>query len=86
MAFVLPFVTESIITGIEASIAGGMVHEIAHQFAPTVKTAIADETGKVISNISKNNPDGIVNKTLERTNYYNNTHHHHKRKNKRRIH
>jgi len=84
MAFVLPFVTESIITGIEASIAGGMVHEIAHQFAPTVKTAIADETGKVISNISKNNPDGLVSKTLERTNYYNNTHHH-KRKNKRRI-
>ena len=84
MAFVLPLIGESIITGIEASAAGGVIHEIAHQFAPTVKTAIADETGKALSNISKNNPDGIVNKTLERTNYYNNTHHH-KRKNKRRI-
>ena len=85
MAFVLPLIGESIITGIEASVAGGVIHEVAQQFAPTVKTAIADETGKVISNISKNNPDGLVSKTLERTNYYNNTHHHHKRKNKRRI-
>lgn len=84
MAFVLPLIGESIITSIEASVAGGVIHEVAHQFAPTVKTAIADETGKVISNISKNNPDGLVSKTLERTNYYYNTHHN-KRKNKRRI-
>lgn len=86
MAFILPLIGEALVTGVEASVAGGVVHEIAHQFAPTVKTAIANETGKVISNISKNNPDGIVNKTLERTNYYNNSHHYHNRKNKRRIH
>lgn len=85
MAFLLPMIGETLVTGIEASIAGGMVHEVAQQFAPTVKTAIANETGKVISNISKNNPDGIVNKTLERANYYNTHYHNHKRKNKRRI-
>jgi len=86
MAFILPLIGETLVSGVEAGIAGGIVHEIAHQFAPPLKNIIADEAGKVIGNVAKNNPTGIVNATLQKAYLYKNIPAHHKRKIKRRIH
>ena len=66
MAFMLPMIGETIVSGLEAGVAGGLIQEVAHQFAPPIKNIVADETGKIIGNVAKNNPDGLVNNTLEK--------------------
>lgn len=85
MAFMLPMIGETIVSGLEAGMAGGLIQEVAHQFAPPIKNIVADETGKIIGNVAKNNPDGIVNKTLNKATFYKAIPHHHKKKIKRRI-
>jgi hypothetical protein len=85
MAFMLPMIGETIVSGLEAGVAGGLIQEVAHQFAPPIKNIVADETGKIIGNVAKNNPDGIVNKTLDKATFYKSIPKHHKKRIKRRI-
>ena len=85
MAFILPMIGETIVSGLEAGMAGGLIQEVAHQFAPNIKNITADETGKIIGKMAKDNPKGIINKTLNKATFYKAIPHHHKKKIKRRI-
>ena len=65
MAFLLP-VGELIFTGIEAGIAGNMMNAVYNEFKEPVKKVLTNEAGHLIGDYAKNNPNGVVDMTLQK--------------------
>lgn len=65
MAFLLP-VGELILEGVEAGVAGNMVNAVYNEFKEPAKKWISNEAGNVIGDYAKNNPNGIVDMTLDK--------------------
>ena len=83
MAFLLPL-GELVLEGLEAGVASNMGKEIYDSFAPKIRDASADLLGKQIAGYARENPNGFVAETLNKTYQYakrpttNNTQHSHR--------
>lgn len=76
MAFLAPF-AEIVLEGIEAGVATNIVSGISNEFVKKAKPLVSQEAGKVIADYASNNPNGMVDMTLQNTikNYNHRKHH-----------
>lgn len=88
MAFLLAPMAELVMEGIEAGVATNIVSGVSNEFVKVMKPAVSNEAGKLIGDYASNNPDGMVNMTLQSAvkNYNHKKHHpikkgrHHKKR------
>lgn len=92
MAMLAPMF-EIVLEGVESGFATNMGKEIYDYFAPEVRNAVIDITGKKVGKYAREHPSGFVNKTLEKSYQYSKlpagttTHsHRHPRRGHRRTH
>ena len=84
MAFLFP-AAELVLDAVEAGAVSSFGNAVINTFAPPIKQTIADESGKIIGKVAKENPGGLVDKTVDASYFYKKRPHHHKKHHKRRV-